>query len=255
MTGLEELTLRLSVTDRSAFIESTHLNGQILPYLPHLRIFSYDISTDVSSLSKVLEQPIKAIQHLSYNGKCHPLVCYMYSLESEGACSHIFSLPFVFDEMEFITSHFPGGYLFTNVRRLLLFDIYYPMEHDFFVRIAASFPRLTSLLIMGYRPQEKKQIQRSDETESPVPIVQFNHLNELELMGGHVDYAEQFLVGTNTLLPRLTELTIDYEQLFIVTENFTRHATRRNCINIKRLKLMQPMVCPEEMYLYFPRCR
>ena len=255
MMRLEELTLRLSITDRSAFIESTHLSGQILPYFPHLRTFSYDISTDVSSLSEVLEQPIKGVQHLSYNGKCHPLVYYMHSLESGGACSHIFSLPFVFDTMEFITSHFPGGYLFTNVRRLLLFDIDQPMEHDFFVRIAASFPRLTSLSVTSYRTQKKKRIRRCSENGSLVPLVQFDHLNELELTGGHLDYAEQFLLDTNTLLPRLKELTIDYERLFITTEHFTRHATRRNCMNIERLKLMQPIVYSEEMYLYFPRCR
>ena len=55
----------------------------------------------------------------------------------------------------------------------------------------------------------------------------------------------------NTGRPRLTELTIDYEQLFIATENFTR----RNCINIELLEFGKPFVYSKEMYLYFPRSR
>jgi hypothetical protein len=156
--------------------------------------------------------------------------------------------------MEFITSNFPGG-LFASVRHLVLFDIYDPFEHGFFVQIAATFPLLTSLSVASHRPQENTRIQGSDETESPDPIVQFDHLNNLELTDGHIDHAKQFLIDTNTLLPRLTELTIDYERLFTVTENCSSPVTRHNCINIKRLTLMQPLAYSKDMVLYFPRCR
>ena len=62
MAGLEALTLRLSVSNRSTFIEGTHLNREILPYLPHLRTSNFDIFSRVSSLREVLEQQVREIQ-------------------------------------------------------------------------------------------------------------------------------------------------------------------------------------------------
>ena len=254
MTGLEELSLRLFVTDRSTFIESTHLNREVLPYLPHLRTFNVDIVTYASSLSDVLEQQTKEIQYLSYNGECHPLVCYTARPQYRSARSHIFSLPFMFDSMQLIFSHFPGD-LFPNVRQISLSEIHGPFEHKFFVQIATSFPRLTRLTLADFRLQEEKRIQGSNDTKPTVSAVEFKYLTNLLLIGRHGDYAEQFLVETNALLPRLTTLTIEYEQLFIVTENFTRDASRRNCSNIEHLELDKPFVYSKEMYLYFPRCR
>ena len=255
MTGLEELSLRLFVTDRSTLIESTHLNREILSNLPYLRTFNVDIVTYCLTLSgEVLEQPTKEIQHLSYNGECHPLVCYTARPQHRSARSHIFSLPFMFDGMRLIFSDFPGD-LFPNVRQISLSEIHGPFEHKFFVQIATSFPWLTRLTLADFRLQEEKRIQGSNGTKPIVSAVEFKYLTDLLLIGRHGDYAEQFLVETNTLLPRLTKLTIEYEQLFIVTENFTRDATRRNCINIKHLKLGQPFVYSNEMFLYFPSCR
>ena len=142
MTGLEELSLRLYVFDRPTAIDSTYLNQDILPYLPHLQTFHFDIHTCTSSLSEVLEHPIKETQHVFYNGRCHPLVNCTDRLRYLSACSHIFSLPFAFDRMEFITSNFPGG-LFSNVRHLVLFDIYYPFIYLLFRNNWRPFAVLT----------------------------------------------------------------------------------------------------------------
>ena len=252
MTSLEVLSLRLFLTDSSTNIESTYLNREVLPYLPNLRTFNVDICNYASSHSGALGQHAKEIQHLSYNGQCHPLVCYTARSRYGSVCSHVFSLPFMFDRMQLICSSFSGD-LFPNVRHVSFSDLYGPFEHAFFVQIATSFPRLTDLTIIDSSLQEEKQIRRSNGTEPTAPAVKFNHLNDLLLIGRHGDYAEQLLVETNTLLPRLTKLTIDYEPLFIVTENFTRNATRRNCMNIEHLDLSEPFAFSEEMCLYFPR--
>jgi hypothetical protein len=255
MTGLEELSLRLFVTDRSTVIESTHLNREVLSYLPNLQTFNVDIVTYWLSLSgEVLEQPTKEVQHLSYNGECHPLVCYTARPQHRSARSHIFSLPFMFDTMRLIFSHLPGD-LFPNVRHVSLSEIHGPFEHKFFVQIATSFPRLTHLTVVDFRLQKERRIQGSNGTTPTASAVELKYLTDLLLIGRHGDYAEQFLVETNAVLPRLTKLTIEYEQLFIVTENFSRDATRRNCINIKHLELDQPFVYSKEMFLYFPSCR
>ena len=158
MNGLEELTLRLSVTNRSTFIESTHVNRQ---FLPQLRTLTLDIVTHVSLLKEGLELPSNEIQHLFYNDKPHELICYIQRQRRRSARSHILSFPFVLDTMEFMTSHFPEG-LFPNVRRVVLYDSHFPLEHDFFVRMDASFPLLTSLWVLCDRPQVNKRVQQSN---------------------------------------------------------------------------------------------
>jgi len=65
-------------------------------------------------------------------------------------------------------------------------------------------------------------------------------------------YIEQFLLDTKTYAPRLREIEVFFDQLITVTENFTRDATRRNCVNIKRLVFERTIEYPEELYPYFP---
>jgi hypothetical protein len=65
-------------------------------------------------------------------------------------------------------------------------------------------------------------------------------------------YIEHFLNETKTHLPRLTELKISYEDLKMVTENFTRDETRRNCAKAKRLIVNSSVVYPKDVYDYFP---
>ena len=65
-------------------------------------------------------------------------------------------------------------------------------------------------------------------------------------------YVEHFLNETKTYLPRLTELKIRYEDLKMVTKNFTRDETRRNCAKVKRLIVEGCIVYPKDVYHYFP---
>ena len=48
---------------------------------------------------------------------------------------------------------------------------------------------------------------------------------------------------------------LDYEHLVIVTENFTRDATRQNCIKIAHLTFNRLILQSKEMHSYFPHCR
>jgi hypothetical protein len=69
----------------------------------------------------------------------------------------------------------------------------------------------------------------------------------------HIDYVEQFLNETKTHLPRLTKLTVNYNHLTIVTENFTRDTTRLNCITVKELYVGEAIVeHSKDSYVYFP---
>ncbi|CAF3777771.1 unnamed protein product [Rotaria socialis] len=68
-------------------------------------------------------------------------------------------------------------------------------------------------------------------------IVEYPYLISLYLGKSHIDYMEQFLNETKTHLTRLTELIVDYDQLTVVTDSFTRDATRLNCANVKKERL------------------
>jgi hypothetical protein len=53
-------------------------------------------------------------------------------------------------------------------------------------------------------------------------------------------------------LPCLTELTVLNEELRIITNNFTRESTRRNCANVKRLIFRKEIVGSKDFHIYFP---
>ena len=55
-----------------------------------------------------------------------------------------------------------------------------------------------------------------------------------------------------TSLPQLTVLEVQYEDLQIVTNNFTRDATRSNCARVNRVIFNKTIVHSKEFYLYFP---
>ena len=66
-------------------------------------------------------------------------------------------------------------------------------------------------------------------------------------------YVEQFLNETKTHLPCLTELNLSkYEDLRIVTNDFTRKETRRNCANVRRLITGYEIVGSKDYHAYFP---
>ena len=67
---------------------------------------------------------------------------------------HIYSLPYQLTIYEDITNNFPGG-IHQSVRRITLFDEY-PFEHEFFLRIAQSFPFLEDLIVKNSKREEMK---------------------------------------------------------------------------------------------------
>ncbi len=69
------------------------------------------------------------------------------------------------------------------------------------------------------------------------PIVEYPHLISLDVNFANSLYLDQFLDETKTHLPHLSELTLMYEILETVTENFTRDGTRRNYARVKRLNV------------------
>jgi hypothetical protein len=120
----------------------------------------------------------------------------------------------------------------------------HPFEYKLFKLISQDFPFLIHLRIYNDKPQQ-------DKPQSSTLII-FPHLMVLNLISNHVDYAEQFLFDKNTHLPRLFNLSIRYESLALVTNNFTNDAARLNCGKLTNLTIWEPFVRPENFHQYFP---
>src|SRR5205807_1020525 len=138
---------------------------------------------------------------------------------------HVFSLPFLFNHIEYIGNRFTNT-IFKNVTRLCIHDRI-PFEHEFFVRLTRCFLLLKSLVIINFKAQSKDSAKSEhDNTNGLFEVVQYSHLTLLDFDNSHIDYVEQMLNESKIRLPCLTELCIDYHQLKTITNNFTRDATR-----------------------------
>ncbi|CAF0928190.1 unnamed protein product [Rotaria sp. Silwood1] len=251
MSQLEKLTLSLYVRERTSFIDGTHLDNDIISKMPLLHTFIFDIVTEHVIINKeylpTSDDVRRALFQRGYN-----IDCYIDYLWTEKGRCHIYSLPFTMESINVITNKFFPNGVFMNVRKLYVHDPMRSIEYDFFVRISQAFPLLEELTVFSMVNQ-KKQPNNLDVHEQTFSIIEYSHLMKLHLFMSHVDYAKYFLLNTNTRLPRLSTLSIDYENLVNVTEDFTSNAVRANCVNLKNIIFRkQPAMLGKFFFSYFP---
>ncbi|CAF1407561.1 unnamed protein product, partial [Rotaria sordida] len=235
MSNLEELTLYIIVHNRTIFIDGTHIYNEILIHMPRLHIFNFYISTRARMDSLVRHLSKDEIQRTLNNNIKYQQVDCIVNYEHDLVKCHVFSIPFMFEDLDNIGNIFPS-IIFSHVRRLSVQDDV-PFKHEFFNRIAFSFPLLNELYVGNFNPQSSISDEWNSNDNQLCSIVTYPYLISLHLIDVHIDYVDQFLNERKSHLPRLTELTIDYNQLIIVTDNFTRDATRLNCIKVKELNI------------------
>jgi len=85
-----------------------------------------------------------------------------------------------------ITNHFRGG-LFTSVTTVSLYDEY-PLEDEFFLRIAQSFPFMKELTIKNRKAQNNKP----NNNDQILSIIEYPNLIRLDLTNTHDNYVELF---------------------------------------------------------------
>ncbi len=247
MCALEKLTISLSVKNRTSFIDGIHLNNEIRSRMPYLSTFIFNILTYEVHFSEDYRPSANDVRHTFSQGTS--VDCYVdYDLRGQGRC-HVYSLPLPITYVHGITNNFPGGQ-FIHVRILLVIDTMCPFEHEFFERIARSFPLLNNITVFNQRKQ--KRSRQCLDHEQVASVVEYSHLTELDLRYAHIDYVEQFLINTRIYLPHLNVIRVQYQHLTIVTENFTNNATRLNCAKVKRVITEEAMVHSKDFYLYFP---
>ena len=163
---------------------------------------------------------------------------------------HIFSLPFPFHCLKWITNNFPS-IIFNSVTHLGLSDRV-PFKPEFFIRVARSFPLLKYLSVENIRSPFWSFNNYSLVNDHFCSIAEYPHLISLNIDFVNIAYVDLFLNESKTHLPCLTELTVRFDKLKNATVNFTKDATRRNCAKVKRLIVEDLRDFPEEVYRYFP---
>jgi hypothetical protein len=257
MSQLEQLMLSVRIANRYAIIDGKFLDDNIRIHMHHLHTFYFEIVHEDVIIDAPLETS-DAIRH-AFKQRGYNVDCYIDSLTFYGGRCHIYSLPFQMDRMHGITHNFPGG-IFVHVRCLSMFDVSHPFEHNFFALISRSFPSLRRLCICNVHKQKEKTSNQSVKSEQRSSVIEFSHLVELMCPFAHNDYLEEFLCNSNTRLPCLSKLIVQYEQLATVTRNFTRNTTRINCARLKQIIFfgsddqmeVVTMVHSKDYYVYFP---
>ena len=248
MLYLEKLTLYLRVDCQNTFTDPISLLNQFSMHMLQLRSFKFYLSTDNNRNDLVRYLSNNDLKQNSMDTRYQEML-NMASFTVNTAVYHIFTVPFEFARLMFIGNVFPN-IIFNNVIELWIRDEL-PFKHEFFLRIAQAFPLLKSFYIC-YCSSLSCNTKKSSDNAQSHRIVEYPHLISLDISGINIDCVEQFLNETKTFLPRLAGLTVGYEELRIVTEDFTREATRRNCANITQLITRRQIAGSKDYYIYFP---
>ena len=175
--------------------------------------------------------------------------CMTHYCTSIHMMCHVFSLPYTFDFLHMCGKNFPR-IIFVNVINLVVWE-YTPLEYDFFLRVTQSFPLLRTLTIENGE-SDRDQINDDDAANQFNFVVEFPYLRTLHVSHAHIVYIEQLLHYSATHLSQLIEFKINYHHLKIVTNHFTRDATRMNCSKINKLTCFPTIEPSEELRHYFP---
>lgn len=245
MTNLQELNLYFD-NIYGPLIDGNELQNNIIDHMSRLNKFTFNIISLVDLDDRCDVPSSEAIKNSFRNFFANTqIISSVYYLPERNLLDcHVYSYPYQWTSYYNITNHFTGG-LFKSVRQISLRDNR-PFEHDFLLRIAQSFPLITTFILQNHQPQENNQIQW--------PIIRYSHLIEIDLAEAHEDYVEEFLNSTKMCLLDNVCLRLRYNLLKKVTADFTRDTTRINCSKIKILCLIPSRYTVDYSKLkdYFP---
>ncbi|CAF5026319.1 unnamed protein product, partial [Rotaria sp. Silwood1] len=251
MINLEELDLHLVVYCEKRFIDGYDLKYNIINNLLRLNKFIFNIRSRLSINDQVYLSSNEDCQ-LSFNGfKNNKIIsCIDYFPDRKQGQCHIYSYPYQAKYYEYITNNFPDG-LFKYVREVSLYDER-PFEHEFFVKIAKSFPFMEQLTVYNDKPQKNKFDEQSKDDNRHLSVIQYPYLRVVDLFHAHDDYAEQFLLDIKTCLTTKLNLQVYFSTLDRVTNNFTRDTTRINCAKLLDVQLPRNISISKQLKDYFP---
>ncbi|UJR30211.1 hypothetical protein I4U23_017749 [Adineta vaga] len=249
MLFVEKLTLYLCLKNQNKYIDGASIQHDILDNMPQLQSFTFYIVSSVDMPDLFGKISREDIEKTLTNLRQPTTSMITHTVFGTDVCS-IFSLPFEFKCLSDIDNGFPNM-IFNNVTSLLVQDVI-AFKHEFFIRIARSFPLLKSLSIINFKPQSSYNIDTGtrDKNESN-SIIEYPYLTALDTRYAHKHYLEQFLNGTKAFVPCLIELSVESRQLKTVTMDFRRLDIQRTCAKIKRLFLSGSLEHSDEFSIYF----
>ncbi len=254
MSNLEKLHLSLGVCTNKTFVDGNNLKLNIINHMPLLNKFTFNIRSSTRFYNQFnfpsneyIQQTFKDFQNKQI------LSSIDYFQQKEYSQCHIYSYPYELTYYDNITNSFPGG-IFESVRQISLFDER-PFEHEFFFRIAQSFPFLEKLTLINRQRQNNKQFRKSKNENETLSIIKYPYLVALHLYQAHKDYHEQFLCDIKTCLPNNVRVSMDYLLVKKVTRNFRRNTTRTNCAKMSYVFFMRKSKFPDHLADYFPHAQ
>lgn len=249
MINLQKLSLYLRIILEHIFIDPVYLINEFLMNMSRLDSFNFYLSTQNNRNDLVRYLSNNDVKQNYVNIGYKEVSNFVQFCGNTGTY-HVFTLPFKFDELEYIGNIFPN-ISFSHVTNLCVCDEF-SFEHEFFLRISKAFTKLKKFCVINIHPLSYDLDKLFNNTIQSYQIVEYPHLTFLDISRTNGYYVEQFLNQTRTHLPRLTQLRIPYKKLRIITKDFTREITRRNCANVTQLIIQRKIVGSKDYYNYFP---
>ena len=250
MSKLEQLHLCLFIGSRP-FIDGDNLKLNILSHMPLLTKLTFHICTLTRFYNQINCPSNQTIQQTFQDFKNQNIICSTDYMKQTGYSQcRIYTHPYRLKYYDDITNQFSGG-LFLSVRKVSLVDEH-PFEHEFFLRIAQSFPLMEELIVKNKKPQQRKRFQVSTNNNK---IIIYSNLVFLNLLYAHKDYYEQFVFDTKTCLPNKINISVDYRLMRKITRNFRRRLTQNNSAKMSWIYFSNKSQFPEHLHQYFPRAQ
>jgi hypothetical protein len=243
MMNLENLDSFLRINRDVGLVDGNELKKNIINHMQQLNKCTFNIYSRRYHPVQTNLLLNEETQHIfRYFPVSEIISCIDYFPEKQYSQCLIYSYPYKLKFYHHLSNHFPGG-TFRYVIEVSLYDER-PFSHEFFIRIAQSFPLLEELTVVNRKPQID---ERYIET-----IIEYPHLKRLVLSEVHDDYVEQFLVDTKMCLSNAVSLSVLYGSLERVTHSFQREATRINCAKLRFLSTYGRSSLPQHVKDYFP---
>ncbi|CAF4488974.1 unnamed protein product [Rotaria sp. Silwood2] len=150
MSNIESLNLHFTIDNQTTFIDGEHIYNEIIVHMSQLQTFNFCFCTFIQLDYLVHHLSKDDILQTFSNIMCQQVDC-MINYRRYDVKYHVFSLPLLFDYLPFIDNIFPN-IIFNHVIRLIV-DDEIPFKHEFFMRIAWSFPLLKELHVFNLMPQ------------------------------------------------------------------------------------------------------
>jgi hypothetical protein len=233
MINLEKLSLSVVIYCERSFIDGNHLKENVICHMSRLEDFVFNIRSIMQLKSGPVHLPTnEEIRCTLTDLTNYPVVSYLdYFLTGGIGHCHIYTSPNSSIEFNHVSNNLPSE-VFSNVRRVSIFDER-AFEHSFFLRLAQSFPSMSTLSVTNAAAQLEKAHQQPCDEKERLPVIRYPSLRQLVLLCVHDDYVEQFFFATRTFFSSGMHVCIRRSQLKRVRHDHMRSETQMNYSKVK----------------------